>query len=96
MSAAWSDSTLSDGDRYRSPADGSTDGREAPWNNNHEKPKMANNIGIGGTKGSPSGGEDLSASQKMISATWGSILTSLLGEFIISSQLSGSNPFLRV
>ncbi|KAK2766256.1 hypothetical protein FQN54_007773 [Arachnomyces sp. PD_36] len=100
MSAAWSESTLSDGDRYRSPVgDGPTDGSKAPLDR-HEKSKMANTVGgVGAGGGGASGrSDDLSASQKMISATWGSILTSLLVTPLdvvrvrLQSQTPGINP----
>ena len=78
MSAVLSDSTYSDGDRHRSPTDGPTDRSQPLWKKHHEQSAMATTVGIGGTGGNPGGG-DISASQKMISATWGSVLTSLLG-----------------
>lgn len=82
MSAVWSESTGADAGRYRSDLGGTVYGTgEEDWNY-HERSTMASAAGNGGQEPLASAGqgdENISATQRMISATWGSLLTSLLG-----------------
>ena len=39
-----------------------------------------------------SGSTDITVTQRMISATWGSVLTSLLGKFFRSVDMTSTDP----
>ncbi|KAL1970134.1 hypothetical protein VTN77DRAFT_6539 [Rasamsonia byssochlamydoides] len=80
MSAVLSEPVRSDGLRDRSDLVGHADGIERQEWNHYEKPAMASSSANSGPLAANGGVdiEQISASQKMLSATWGSLLTSLL------------------
>lgn len=80
MSAFASEPARSDEEKLYSAPDGNEIGRVGQ---RHDRISIeeqdASNMATNRT-GSGAGGNDISAGQKMISATWGSVLTSLLGK----------------
>lgn len=84
MSGVWSERARADGGRYRSDLDGHADVNGSEQWHYHERSTMAataGNMEKASAVDAPRGGDDISVTQKMISATWGSLLTSLLGTY---------------
>lgn len=91
MSAVWSsEAPRAEGGRYRSDLEGHAEGNGSEQWDYHERSTMASTVGNGGSQSAADasrGSDDISVTQKMISACWGSLLTSLLGTYTVFPAL---------